>query len=69
MADTLMVDMGGFRTTIEPDRYPNGRTCYVASHPDLPGLAAYHEDFNEACRLLTLARSAWLAHFFNPIGA
>jgi predicted RNase H-like HicB family nuclease len=49
--------MGGLRTELYEDRYPNGEKCFVASHPDREDCVAYADTANEALRLLDAARA------------
>lgn len=53
--------MGGYRVELRPGTYPDGRTCVVASHPDLPGCVAYADKEDAAMDELRAAREAYLA--------
>lgn len=50
-----------YPTLMREDRYPNGQTCWVAEHPDLPGCAVYADTMDEAAALLGKMRESMLA--------
>lgn len=58
---TSMIDLGGHPMVITEDRFPDGRKCVVASHPDLPGCTVYAENQSDAMTALREAREAYLA--------
>ncbi len=51
------LNMDGLRTTLHLDRYPDGRPCYIAAHPDLADCVAYGEKPEDAIRNLEAARA------------
>ena len=55
---TPVFDLGGHRLTVTQDRYPDGRPCFVAEHPDLPGCIAYGDTSEAAMTALKEARAA-----------
>lgn len=57
---TQTIKMGGLRVELLEDRYPDGRSCWVAAHPDLPECTAYADTDAEALRLLEEARRVFL---------
>ena len=50
-----------YPTLMREDRYPDGRTCWVAEHPDLPGCAVYASTMDEAVVLLGKLRESMLS--------
>lgn len=50
------LNMGGFRTILHSDQYPDGRPCFVAGHPDIPDCVAYAETPQLALQHLESAR-------------
>lgn len=55
-----LIVMGGYAVDLLPDHYPDGRPCWVASHPQLPGCTAYADTDDEALSELELVRRAYL---------
>ncbi len=58
---TTIIPMGGYSIELRPDHYPNGKPCFVAAHPDLPGCVAYADTDVEALQQLEAARRVYLA--------
>lgn len=56
-----LITLGGHRIDLRPGKYPDGRDCVVASHPDLPGCVSYADSAPEALALLRVAREAIIA--------
>lgn len=47
---------------VRPAIYTDGRPCYLAELPDLPGCVAYGDTVEEAEDSLDRARVAWITH-------
>jgi predicted RNase H-like HicB family nuclease len=50
---------------VRPDAYPDGKPCFVAEHPDLPGCSAHGTTVDEARELLSHARVAYLKYLIS----
>lgn len=50
------------RTIARPDQTSDGRPCWVAEAPDLPGCVAYGRNEDEAKQNLAAARRVYLKH-------
>jgi predicted RNase H-like HicB family nuclease len=49
-----------YEVEIKPENYEDGRTCYVASHPELPGCMSHGDTEAEAVASLREARELYI---------
>lgn len=59
MTDDELLDRT-YPVHVYPDVCTDGSTCWVATHPDLPGCSAHGTDLSEAKERLKQARTAYL---------
>jgi predicted RNase H-like HicB family nuclease len=50
-----------YEVEIKPESYEDGRMCYVASHPELPGCMSHGDTEDEAIASLREARELYIA--------
>ena len=54
---TSPILMYGHRVEVRQDRFPDGRTCWVAEDLDVPGCVAYSENDTEAVTRMVALRA------------
>jgi antitoxin HicB len=50
-----------YEVEINPENYEDGRVCYVARHPELPGCMSHGDTEDEAIASLREARELYIA--------
>lgn len=62
MSDLATLFAVPYAENVYPSTYTDGRPCYVAEIPDLPGCVGYGDTADDAAASLSQARKAYIAH-------
>jgi predicted RNase H-like HicB family nuclease len=54
-----------YSVEISPEKYEDGRACYVARHPELPGCMSHGDTVEEAVASLREARELYIASLID----